>query len=72
MRVQFTCADCGSGIEVLANANANKIRCDICGNEQSVTFDSVHEVGDLENCPCCQRKDFYKQKDFNRKIGVIL
>jgi hypothetical protein len=23
-------------------------------------------------CPCCQRKDFYRQKDFNRTLGVIL
>jgi hypothetical protein len=37
-----------------------------------VKFDHHHEQGILKDCPGCERKDFYSQKDFNRKLGVIL
>lgn len=37
-----------------------------------VNFTNDHEAGILKDCPICARQDFYKQKDFNRKIGVAL
>jgi hypothetical protein len=37
-----------------------------------VHFNHEHEQGVLKECPVCSRQDFYKQKDFNRKIGVAL
>jgi hypothetical protein len=37
-----------------------------------VTFSPDIEQGLLKDCPVCTRQDFYKQKDFNRKIGVAL
>jgi DNA-directed RNA polymerase subunit RPC12/RpoP len=72
MEVQFTCDECGSGIEVLPDAQSSAIKCEICSHTQPVNFTMAHEAGDLEICPSCSRKDFYKQKDFNRKIGVAL
>ncbi|MBY0414808.1 MAG: hypothetical protein K2Q18_11605 [Bdellovibrionales bacterium] len=72
MTVQFTCKNCGSGIHVYPEAIAHKIQCDICQTEQTVKFDHNHEEGNLHDCPSCERKDFYSQKDFNRKLGVIL
>lgn len=72
MTVQFTCKSCGSGIHVYPEASAHKIECDICKNVQEVVFDHNHEQGILKDCPCCSRKDFYAQKDFNRKLGVML
>lgn len=72
MRVQFTCQSCGSSIEVHPSLEAPKVKCEICSNEQEVTFTASHLENKLESCPCCLRQDFYAQKDFNRKIGVIL
>jgi hypothetical protein len=37
-----------------------------------VQFNDDHIQGVLKDCPCCGRKDFYSQKDFNRKLGVML
>jgi hypothetical protein len=72
MEVQITCVHCSSSIEVLPDHAATKVCCDICGHIQEVTFSNDHESGILKECPVCHRMDFYKQADFNRKIGVVL
>lgn len=72
MEIQITCSNCTSSIEVLPDQSAHKVQCGICQHVQDVTFTKEHEDGILKVCPVCTRQDFYKQKDFNRKIGVIL
>lgn len=72
MEVQLTCTNCGSGIEVVPDTAASKVACDICSHVHDVQFTDEHVAGVLKACPVCQRQDFYKQKDFNRKIGVLL
>lgn len=72
MEVTFTCPECGSAISVLPDQSASAAICKVCQYKLPVKFDDNHEKGVLEDCPCCYRKDFYKQKDFNRKIGVML
>ncbi len=72
MEIQITCTQCGSGVEVLPDHNAHKIECNICQQVMNVNFSQDQEQGILKECPVCTRQDFYKQKDFNRKIGVIL
>lgn len=72
MTVQFTCKSCGSGIHVYPSIEAHEIDCDVCQTKQAVKFDRNHEEGKLLDCPGCERKDFYSQKDFNRKLGVML
>lgn len=72
MDVQITCTECGSGVEVNPDISATKVQCEVCKHIQDVHFTPVHVEGDLKECPVCSRQDFYKQKDFNRKIGVTL
>ncbi len=72
MEVTLTCEECGSGVHVTPNMAIKDAECDVCHHHHPVTFTAKDEASELETCPCCQRKDFYKQKDFNRKIGVIL
>jgi hypothetical protein len=72
MEVQITCKQCGSSIEVHPAVSASRVECGVCQTQQEVRFTSEHESGVLKECPVCSRMDFYKQKDFNRKIGVIL
>jgi hypothetical protein len=72
MEVQITCTSCGSSIEVLPDYHATKVECDVCKHVQEVKFFKDHEAGVLTECPVCTRMDFYKQKDFNRVIGVTL
>jgi len=72
MEVQITCTKCGSSVDVHPDLNALKINCEICQHVQEVSFEQQHVEGTLTECPVCTRQDFYKQKDFNRKIGVAL
>lgn len=72
MEIQITCSNCGSGIEVIPEHHAHSVDCHICKHVIPVTFTHQHEEGILKECPVCSRQDFYKQKDFNRKIGVVL
>lgn len=72
MTVTLTCEECGSAINVLPNKEVSTALCQVCDTQREVYFNEEHEKGNVYDCPSCQRKDFYKQKDFNRKIGVIL
>ena len=72
MSVTLTCPSCGSAVPVYPSLTSNKAKCDICSHIINLNFDANQEMGILEVCPCCGRKDFYRQKDFNRKMGVIL
>lgn len=72
MEVTITCPECGSGIHVLPATSAVQASCDVCQHAVDVKFTADDEAGKLCQCPVCSRKDFYQQKDFNRKIGVTL
>jgi hypothetical protein len=72
MEVQVTCKGCGSGVELVPERAARKAECDVCHHITELNFTKEHEEGLLKDCPICLRQDFYKQKDFNRKIGVAL
>jgi hypothetical protein len=72
MTAHFTCKSCGSGIHVYPSLEASMIKCEVCQIEQAVHFNEDHVDGILKDCPGCNRKDFYSQKDFNRKLGVII
>ena len=72
MTATFTCSECGSAIHVYPTLEAKEVDCDICSHKMSVSFNQDHLDGVIKDCPSCARKDFYKQPDFNRKIGVIL
>ena len=72
MTVHCTCPECGSAINVEPTLEAKKANCDICGHVININFNESHLNSVLTDCPVCERKDFYGQKDFNRKIGVML
>lgn len=72
MQIQITCPECGSGINVLPASSATAAKCEVCSKVVPLHFKSEHEEGSLKECPVCTRQDFYRQKDFNRKIGAAL
>jgi uncharacterized paraquat-inducible protein A len=72
MTVTLTCPQCGSGVHVYPTAEATNTECSVCQHVIPLSFNDDHLKGIVSDCPCCSRKDFYQQKDFNRKIGVAL
>ena len=72
MEITLTCSECGSGINFAPVKGADSVKCHICETTNPVKFDHEIHEGNVCQCPSCGRQDFYKQKDFNRKIGVVL
>ncbi len=72
MSVQITCKNCGSSVEVQPSLDAKFAQCGVCHHSTEICFEESHMQNKLVKCPVCSRQDFYKQKDFNRKIGVLL
>lgn len=72
MIVQLTCKECQSSIEIIPEVNCKQVSCAVCNHVENLNFTHDHEQEVLKECPQCDRKDFYKQKDFNRKIGVFI
>lgn len=72
MDIQITCKGCSSSVDINPDLEATKAQCEVCQHITEVKFTPAHFDGRLEECPVCTRQDFYKQKDFNRKIGVAL
>jgi hypothetical protein len=77
LQIHYTCQNCQSGNEVhvpqsFQPAEVFQDKCHVCGHVQSLKFANENSNDTLHQCVVCERKDFYKQKDFNRKIGVLL
>ncbi len=72
MSVTLTCSSCGSAIDIHPTKEASHAECGVCKHQMPVQFNDEHLQDTLKICPCCGRQDFYSQKDFNRKLGVIL
>lgn len=72
MTIHLTCPECGSGVHIYPDIGAQEAKCEVCQHIIPLHIKPAHVESKLESCPCCERKDFYSQKDFNRKIGVIL
>ena len=72
MTVEITCPECKSGINIYPSLEASSAECDVCKHSVPTKFTEDHIQGNLCDCPVCERKDFYQQKDFSRKIGVGL
>ena len=72
MEVALTCRACGSGISIYPSLTAEKALCRICRHPHPVCFEKAHLEGRLTICPSCGTDRFYSQRDFNRKLGVLL
>ena len=72
MTVLFTCPDCGSAVHVLPRVETPDLKCEQCQHEFKAHFNPQHEQGQVDTCAGCERKDFYSQADFNRKLGVLI
>lgn len=72
MTIQITCPECGSGINIYPGEEKQTTHCDICQHEVALNFKTEHKDSVLRDCVFCERKDFYQQRDFNRKIGATL
>lgn len=72
LSAQITCPECSSSIEVYLSEKASAAQCHVCQHTVDLHIHDSHLNDELKSCVVCERQAFYKQKDFNRIIGVTL
>ena len=66
--VGIECSSCGTYFRYTIEKSST-IHCLGCNNEQG----TIHPKWQYEEaCPFCQYKGFYKRKDFNQLLGLII
>lgn len=51
----------------------SSVRCRKCGHEQSLPLsESFKNTRVLDQCPICQKKNFYIQRDFPQQAGCLV
>jgi hypothetical protein len=66
--INFFCSKCDEGIE-LTDPFPSEISCGDCGQKVKLVLSGVNP---LKNCCVCEGDAFYMQKDFNRRVGLLL
>lgn len=46
--------------------------CENCGEELPAHPETIDASGEIAACPVCSCPDLYRQRDFNRKIGIAI
>ena len=70
MEVTAFCPHCKNPLETSLSENRKCPECD--KNVFEYCTDRLLENRSLDQCPVCGAQHLYQQKDFNRKIGVLL
>ena len=71
--IEFRCTHCGAVERDQALAPGRALACRACGRDQP--FDGEECLGadgTLEACPSCGTREFYVQRDFNRRVGLAM
>jgi DNA-directed RNA polymerase subunit RPC12/RpoP len=55
-----------------AESEAGEFSCSRCGEPYSVQFETAAPIGPIERCAFCGNRAFFRQKDFDQRIGCAL
>ncbi len=69
--MNYRCRHCGLGQWVEEREQPSTIRCRRCEHDQSITPHTDAD-GRLVQCWICGCDRMYRQRDFNRKVGVAI
>lgn len=71
--IQWRCPACLKPNEAQpADEGVGPWKCGSCGEEQAAHPEAMSGEGKLVKCPVCGCPDLYRQRDFNRKLGIGL
>ncbi|NNM33081.1 MAG: hypothetical protein HKO53_08440 [Gemmatimonadetes bacterium] len=70
--VNFRCRHCGMGLWVEDLSGPTTIRCHRCRQEHDVDPLRQTPDGELTACFVCGCDRLYRQRDFNRKVGLAI
>lgn len=73
MEINTFCPECENGIFLYEMPKAGTIACKRCGKGREATGNGELDAqGALQKCGICGCTEFYRQKDFNTKLGLWL
>jgi|SRR6185295_12642701 len=71
MEINTFCPECENGIFLYEMPKVGLISCKRCGKGRPASGNSrLDEKGAILQCGICDGKEFYRQKDFNTKLGL--
>lgn len=71
MEINTFCPECENGIFLYEMPKPGMIACKRCGKGREATGDGeLDSQGCLQKCGLCGCTEFYRQKDFNTKLGL--
>jgi hypothetical protein len=73
MEINTFCPECENGIFLSGMPKAGPIPCKRCGKGREATGNGELDAqGAVSKCGICGGTEFYRQKDFNTKLGLWL
>ena len=69
--IHHACPRCGDSF-VIALGAPDPIRCGRCGLEHPGSSSALDPREPLVRCAVCAGREFYRQKDFNRSLGLAI
>lgn len=71
IETQWRCPEClHANTEKPTAPGAGPWVCSQCGETQPAHLDAINDDGRIVACPVCSCADIYRQRDFNRKLGI--
>ena len=72
MQIYAPCPHCNSSLLFdTSTDHERKRRCVRCDGEVQLSFsENIRDRNTVDACPCCGKRAFYVQKDFNRNLGL--
>jgi len=68
--INFRCRHCGLGLWVEDHDAPSTVTCRRCGEDHPIEPAAAMEGGELRRCWVCGCDWLYRQRDFNRKVGL--
>ncbi len=73
MEINTFCPDCGNGMFLYETPKPGPIPCKRCGKgREAEGKGEVDAQGAIQKCGICGCAEFFRQKDFNTKLGLWL
>lgn len=73
MTVEFVCDRCEKDNLTELAKETGSISCKHCGNKTKIKLSkNMQEGGKVDRCVLCEKIQFYVQKDFNPRLGILI